>query len=199
MRDRTRMHRAITLRPAAQSTILSALFLSTLLFLSTSLFTPAAQSQSATPAGSGTEVVLHAVDAAKLLPPAVFFRGQSATTQVRNSGGVRFQDGFYLLASLVDTSGYSTGVQAKYQACLLTEVPIEINGKRLPAGAYGVGFIAGNKFDVLDIGAHDIFTVDSVRDMDIRRPTPLQVQAAPEAHHYRLYSGRSYVTIARAD
>lgn len=143
------------------------------------------------------EVVLHAAEAAKILPGSVFFRGQSATAQVRNSGGVRFADGFYMLVTLVDTSGYSTGVQAKYQACLLTEVPLTINGKTLPPGAYGVGFIADNKFNVLDIGAHELFTVDSTRDAELKRPTPLQVLPGGEAHSYRLYSGRSYVTIAR--
>ncbi len=145
------------------------------------------------------EAILSATDATKLLPGSVFFRGLSATTQVRNSGGVRFDDGFYLLVTLVDTTGYSTGVQAKYQAYLLTEVALDINGKPLPAGAYGVGFIAGNKFNVMDIGAHELFTVDSVRDADMKRPTPLQIVAAPNAHHYRLYAGRSYVTISRAD
>ncbi|HEY0794446.1 MAG TPA: hypothetical protein VGD64_01580, partial [Acidisarcina sp.] len=120
-------------------------------------------------------------------------------TQVRNSGGVRFDDGMYFLVTLVDTSGYSTGVQAKYQAYLLTEVALSINGKSLPPGAYGVGFVAGNKFNVLDIGAHELFTVDSVRDMDLKRPNPLQVVAASNAHRFRLYAGRSYVTVSRAD
>ena len=31
-------------------------------------------------------------------------RAQSATTQLRNSGGVKFSDGYYVLTTLVDTS-----------------------------------------------------------------------------------------------
>ena len=84
---------------------------------------------------------LTVADSTKLLPASVFFRGQSATTQLRNSGGVKFSDGMFVLATLVDTSGYSSDVQQKYQAYFITEVPIKIEGHDLPAGIYGVGFI----------------------------------------------------------
>ena len=56
------------------------------------------------------DTVLKPADIQKLLPASVFYRGQSATTQVRNSGGVKFADGYYVLATLVDTSGYSSDV-----------------------------------------------------------------------------------------
>jgi len=51
-----------------------------------------------------------------------------------------------VLAGLVDTSGYSTGVASKYQGYLITEVPLKIGGKRLPAGAYGFGFLDAASF-----------------------------------------------------
>jgi hypothetical protein len=133
---------------------------------------------------------------AKILPATVFYCGQTATTQERNSGGVKFTDGHYVWASLVDTSGYSTGIAAKYQAYLITEVPIHIGGQRLTVGAYGIGFIAGNKFVVTDLGAHDVFTASSKNDPDLKRPTPLQVLPNP-AHGFRLYAGRAYVVFER--
>jgi hypothetical protein len=140
--------------------------------------------------------LLKPADMANLLPATVFYRGQSATTQVRNSGGVKFADGYFVLASMVDTSGYSTGVAAKYQAYFITEVPIRIGGQKLSPGAYGVGFIADHKFVVTDLGAHDVFTVSSNTDSDLKRPMPLQVLADP-AHGFRLYSGREYVRFER--
>jgi hypothetical protein len=143
-----------------------------------------------------SDAVLKPADAQKLLPASVFFRGQSATTQLRNSGGVKFADGFFVLAAAVDTSGYSTDVQAKYQDYFITEVPLTIGGHSVAPGAYGIGFIADNKFVVLDIGAHELFTVDSATDNDMKRPTPLQVTAAAEGG-YRLYSGRRYVAFKR--
>jgi hypothetical protein len=63
-------------------------------------------SQSAIAQASG-DTVLNAAEATKFLPASVFFRGQSATTQLRNSGGVKFADGMLVLSTLVDTSGYS--------------------------------------------------------------------------------------------
>lgn len=142
------------------------------------------------------DAVLKPADTAKLLPEKVYFRGQSATTQVRNSGGVKFSDGFFVLATLVDTSGYSTDLQSKYQAYFITEVPIKIGGESLPAGVYGVGFLAGGKFVVMDVGARDVLTVSSATDAGLQRPRPLQVTADP-AGGYRLYAGRSYVSFGR--
>src|SRR5438309_4840196 len=50
------------------------------------------------PPAAGKEVVLKAVDITpKIFPERVFFRGQSAPVQFRNSGGVHFADDFYVL------------------------------------------------------------------------------------------------------
>lgn len=170
--------------------------LAALFALSVSAMSLRAQSATAQP-----EAVLHAAESTKLLPGAVFFRGQSASTQVRNSGGVRFADGFYMLATLVDNSGYSTGVQQKYQAYLINEVPLEIDGHRLEPGAYGVGIVKGENalhFAVMDIGAHDLFQAQAANDGKLHRPTPLQVIAGASPGTYRLYFGRDYVEFSRA-
>jgi hypothetical protein len=144
--------------------------------------------------GSGT--VLKSADVQKMMPASVFYRGQSATTQLRNSGGVKFADGYFVLTGLVDTSGYSTGIAAKYQGYFITEVPIKIGGQDLPAGVYGVGFIAGDKFAVTDVGAHDVLSVNSATDEGLKRPMPLQVLPDP-AGGFRLYAGRKYVILSR--
>ncbi|MGB8261588.1 MAG: hypothetical protein WCE75_14600 [Terracidiphilus sp.] len=144
----------------------------------------------------GGDTVLKPADTQKVLPAAVYYRGQSATTQLRNSGGVKFADGYFLLATLVDTSGYSSDVAAKYQAYFVTEVPIKLGGQNLAAGVYGVGFIGDNKFVVTDVGAHDVFTVNTATDESLKRPMPLQVVADP-AGGFRLYAGRRYVIFSR--
>jgi hypothetical protein len=159
-----------------------------------------AQSPSAQTAPQ-TETVLHASDVTKILPGSVFFRGQSATTQGRNSGGVRFADGFFVLAAIVDNSGYSTGIQEKYQAYFITEVPLDVNGHHLAPGAYGVGILKSAdspQFAVQDIGAHDLFMAGAVSDPKLRRPTPLQLIAGDAPGKYRLYLGRNYVEFQRA-
>jgi hypothetical protein len=144
----------------------------------------------------GMDTVLKPADLQKLLPASVYYKGQSATTQLRNSGGVKFADGFYVLTTLVDTSGYSTDIQAKYSAYFIAEVPIKVGGQSLSAGIYGIGFIAGDKFVVTDVGAHDVLMVSSATDAGLKRPMPLQVTADP-AGGFRLYAGRRYVTFSR--
>ena len=100
-----------------------------------------------------------------------------------------------MFAVKVDTGGYSSSIQEKYQTYFITEVPLDIDGHKLAPGAYGVGFV-GDKFLVMDLGGHDLFTAHAQRDNVIARPTPLQVQADP-THGYRLYTGRDFVVFTR--
>ena len=150
----------------------------------------------ATSTSGGT--VLKAADVVNLVPATVFFRGQVASVQARNAGGVKLTDGMFVLCALVDTSGYSTAVQQKYQAYFITEVALDINGQRLKPGAYGVGFVEGNKFLVMDLGAHDLFTTSGTHDTELKRPTPLQVLADTTPDRYRLYINRNYVVFSAA-
>lgn len=144
----------------------------------------------------GGDTVLKPADVQKLLPSAVYYKAQSAPSQLRNSGGVKFADGYYVLATLVDTSGYSSDVATKYQAYFIAEVPIKLGDQSLPAGIYGIGFIGGDKLVVTDVGGHDVITVSSTTDQALKRPLPLQVLADP-AGGFRLYAGRKYVTFSR--
>lgn len=162
------------------------------------LFASVALAQDKTPTSTKEGVLKPADIGEKLLPEKVFFRGQVATTQARNSGGVRFSDGLLVLTVLVDNSGYSTGIREKYQAYLISEVPIEIGGQTLKPGSYGFGFIEGNKFLVMDLGAHDVLQTTSTKDAEMKRPVPLQVVAGAKAGDYRLYKGRDYIEFHRA-
>jgi hypothetical protein len=151
------------------------------------------------PPAAGKEVILKAADISpKIFPERVFFRGQSAPVQYRNSAGVHFADDFYVLAGLVDSSGYSTGIKEKYQGYLLSEVPLEITGQTLKPGAYGFGFLSGGKFVVMDLGANDVLQAASQRDAEMKHPMPLQVLASAMAGSYRLYAGRDCVEFRRA-
>jgi hypothetical protein len=138
--------------------------------------------------------VLASPELESIVPSAVFFKGRSATVQIRNSGAVRFSDGSILFAALVDTSGYSTSVRDKYQFYLVTETPVEIAGKKLGVGAYGGGFLEGGGFVVMDISGQDVLTGKTVRDDQMKRPRPLQIVAGGTPGEYRLELGRQYVS-----
>jgi hypothetical protein len=146
------------------------------------------------PPAEGKETALQAADITpKLFPERVYFRGQTAPVQLRNTGGVHFADDLYVLAGLVDSSGYSTAIREKYQAYLLNEVTLKIAGQTLKPGAYGIGFLNGGKFVAMDIGANDVLQSASQHDAEMKRPVPLQVLASSAAGTYRLYAGRDYV------
>jgi hypothetical protein len=134
----------------------------------------------------------------KLFPETVFFRGQTAPAQMRNTGGIHFSDDLYMLAGLVDNSGYSTGIREKYQGYLITEVPLQFGEQKLKPGAYGMGFIEGGKFVVLDLAANDLLQAGSKKDAEMKRPVPLQIVAASENGKYRLYAGRDFVEFSRS-
>lgn len=148
-------------------------------------------------AASAQGIILHAAEAQKLLPDSVFYAGKSANTQLRNSAGIHYADNHYVLAVLVDTSGYSSAVQEKYQGYLLTEVPLAFGDHTLVPGAYGIGFVTDH-FIVTDIGTHDLFQAHATRDDQMQRPVPLQILPGTAPSEHRLCLGRSCVDFRRA-
>ena len=140
---------------------------------------------------SGT--VLAGAELSRVVPPGFYFQGQSAPTQMRNTAAARFGSSRYVIAGLVDTSGYAADVREKYQGFLITYSPIRIGESELGTGAYGFGFTNDGKFVVFDLSGKEIFSQSAVQDKDLKRPRPLLMS---KTGGIRLYTGRSYVTIA---
>jgi len=154
----------------------------------------AGQSSSAEPSASVGSKLFTPEDLNKLLPQGVWFSGKSAPLQLRNSGGVRFSNGLSFWAAMVDTSGYASNVQEKYQFYLVTEGPVEFGGKLLPPGAYGAGFVANDRFVVMDVGGHTVLEGATNQDDAMKRPRPLELLTQPDGK-LRLYLGRRYVMV----
>jgi hypothetical protein len=132
-------------------------------------------------------------DALKMVvPSSFFFAGQNGSVQMRNSVGLKNAAGKLTLAGLVDTSGYSTAIQGKYQGFLITETKVSFDGTTLDPGAYGFGFKDG-KFIVMNVAGTDLLSVASQNDEELKRPVPLKLVKDGEA--YRLYAGRKYVVV----
>lgn len=136
--------------------------------------------------------VLTAEDLKAIAPAGFFYRGRSASTQLRNTAGVRTGGDKYVLAGLVDTAGYASNVAEKYQGFFITEVKVKIEGSELAPGEYGFGFV-GDKFVITDVGANEVLSVSSKRDDNMKRAMPLKV--VKEGDAYRLYAGKKYVTV----
>lgn len=138
-------------------------------------------------------VVLTGAELTRVVPPGFYFQGQSAPTQVRNSAAARFGANRYVIAGLVDTSGYAAEVRARYEGFLITDSAITVNGTQLGIGAYGFGFSNDGKLHILDLAGNEIVSVSTTHDKEMKRPRPLMMTAAGNA--IRFYSGRDYAQI----
>ena len=138
--------------------------------------------------------ILKPTELRTLIPPNYFFAGKTPTVQLRNSAGVRFNDDKLLLVALVDTAGYSTAIQEKYQGLFITESSVKIEDSELKPGAYGFGFTQG-KFLIMDVGANDLLSVAAHHDDNLQRAVPLKI--LEQDGGYRVYAGKNFVTVKR--
>src|SRR2546427_7119853 len=135
--------------------------------------------------------ILAGAELNQVVPPGFYFQGLSAPTQMRNSAGARFGTKRFVIAGLVDTSGYAAEVRAKYEGFFITDSPVSINGSDLGTGAYGFGFSDEGKLQILDLAGNQILSVSTTRDNELRRPRPLMMTKTADG--VRFYNGKSYV------
>jgi hypothetical protein len=137
--------------------------------------------------------VLAGAELNQVVPPGFYFQGLSAPTQMRNSAAARFGSKRFVIAGLVDTSGYAADVRAKYEGFFITDSPISINGSDLGTGAYGFGFSNDGKMQIMDLAGNQILSISTTKDNDLKRPRPLMMTKAGDG--IRFYSGKDYVTV----
>ncbi len=142
---------------------------------------------------SSDGVPLPADAVTKLLPGSVYFQGRTAPLQLRNAGAVHFGPDATAWVALVDTSGYATDVQEKYQFYLVTEAPLTMGGVKVAAGAYGGGFL-GERFLLMDLGGHTVAEGRVESDPAMKRPRPLQL-LPDTTDAVKLYLGRHWVQL----
>lgn len=145
-------------------------------------------------AQDGGPTVLTGPELTRVVPTGFYFQGLSAPTQMRNSAAARFGKDRYVISGLVDTSGYSADVRAKYVGFLITDSAITLNGESLQPGAYGFGFGTEGKLTVMDLSGKDLMSVSITNDKDLKRPRPLMMTG--DGGGVRLYNGKNYVVIA---
>jgi hypothetical protein len=133
----------------------------------------------------------------KVVPEAYFFRGLSATTQLRNSAAIHYPDDFYVIAGLVDTSGYSSDIKAKYTGLFITEKKLKFDGGAvLGPGQYGMGYTADGKFHIMSVAGDEVLVAEIKVDDNLKRPQPLKI--VMDGDNAKLYLGKKYVTFTTA-
>jgi NurA-like 5'-3' nuclease len=138
--------------------------------------------------------VLTTADLSRVVPTGFYFQGRSAPTQMRNAAAARWGNNRYVIAGIVDTSGYAADVRAKYEGFLITDSEITLNGESLRTGAYGFGFSNDGNLNIMDLAGNQILSVSSTKDSKLRRPRPLMMSL--DGDRVRLYNGRYYVIIS---
>jgi hypothetical protein len=128
-----------------------------------------------------------------------YLEGNAIPTQKRNTVLVKGTDGKRLVFSLLDTTGYSADIQAKYFGMLIVERPVTLGTAKVAAGAYGFGLKKpqppegpGTLF-VYDVGGAKVAETPAAHDAQIEHPVPLQVVTKDGAS--RLYLGRHWVEL----
>jgi hypothetical protein len=142
-------------------------------------------------------VVLEGDELTRVVPTGFYFEKQSAPTQMRNASAVQWGRGErarYVIAGLVDTSGYSSEVRAKYQGFVIADAPVMVGGRMLPTGAYGFGFTSNGRIRIFDVSGRQVLAAPAARDARMQRPRPLMFTT--EYGDVRLYSGRDYAVIS---
>ena len=137
--------------------------------------------------------IVAGADLKKVVPEGYFFRGLTATVQLRNSAALKYPDGLFVVAALVDTSGYSSDIAAKYNGLFITEKTLSIGGKTIPPGQYGMGYTPEGKFHLLDVAGNELAVADITVDDKLARPSPLRIVI--DGGQPRLYLGKKYVTV----
>jgi hypothetical protein len=134
----------------------------------------------------------------QLLPATVFIDGENVPTQERNAVLVQLPNGKVLLASLIDTAGYSSAYQEKYAGVLLSQTGFALGGKNLDAGAYAIGQKKNGDSVTLylyNLGGEKLAELSTEKQENLRPVKPLQVIVAADGAA-RLYLGPYHLVLA---
>ena len=103
--------------------------------------------------------------------------------------------------SLIDTTGYSADIIAKYVGMIITEGDITLCGKKVGIGSYGFGWVRPatgvnepGKFSLYNQAGAPVTECTAKRDAKLAQPRPLQVVVAADGTA-RLYNGKHYVDV----
>jgi hypothetical protein len=139
------------------------------------------------------EVITDKKELATIVPGSFYLAGLSGPTQRRNSSVAKLGEKRFIVAGLVDTSGYSTEISGVYEGFFITDSPVKFGNKKLKTGAYGFGFAKNGTVNIFDLSAKKILTVKTTKDTDLRRPRPLMMVS--DVKGVRFYKGRDYVLV----
>lgn len=135
------------------------------------------------------------------LPKDFYLEGNAIPTSKLNAAMVRLPSGERAMFSLIDTTGYSANIIAKYIGMIITEGDLMVCGHKVPIGSYGFGWqLPGSgvdqhgKFMLYNQAGAKITECNTRRDADLQQPKPLHVVLSKDGTA-RLYHSRHSVEL----
>lgn len=134
------------------------------------------------------------------MPKDFYLEGNAIPTAKRNAVLVHLPAGERALFSLIDTSGYSADIIAKYIGMIITEGDVSICGQKVSVGSYGFGWArpgtgvdGPGKFSLYNQAGAKVTECVTPRDANLKQPRPLQVVVIGATA--KLYYGKHYVEL----
>jgi len=111
-----------------------------------------------------------------------YLEGNAIPVQKRNTVAVKGTDGKRMVFGLLDTTGYSAEIQAKYIGMIVLERKATVGGAALGPGAYGFGLKkptppeGPGQLLVYDVGGTKVAEAPAPYDKALAQPVPLQYE-----------------------
>jgi hypothetical protein len=137
----------------------------------------------------------------KALPKEFYLEGNAIRTQERNAALVKTPAGARVLFALIDTTGYSSQIQQRYEGMLITEGNLSLCGTVVGVGSYGFGYTKlppnsteDGKFFLYNQAGEKVAECATKKDTEIKLPNPLHV-AVEKEKPAKLYLGRYWLEL----
>ena len=124
-----------------------------------------------------------------------YLEGNAIPVQKRNTVVLKGADGKRMVFGLLDTTGYSAEIQAKYVGMVVVERNVTVGGVALGAGAYGFGLHkptppeGPGQLMIYDVGGAKVAEAPAAYDKALAQPVPLQFAGG------KLCIGRHFVEV----
>jgi hypothetical protein len=146
--------------------------------------------------------VLTAEELKKALPGDFYLEGNHIPTQPRNAALVKTPAGALAIFAGLDTTGYSSQIQQKYEGMLITEGNLSLCGTVISVGSYGFGYTKvpatsneDGKFFLYNQAGEKVAECATKKDAEVKTPKPLQVVVSKDGGAARLYMGRYWLEL----
>ena len=135
------------------------------------------------------------------VPGDFYLEGNRIPVEKRNSALLKNAKGSRVVLGLIDTTGYSSQIKAKYAGFLITETHVSVCGTGLGVGSYGFGLErpaatsnADATFRVYNQAGEKLGECAAKKDDSVKQPKPLGV-TADKAGSAKIYLGKYVIEI----